>query len=393
MAEMTHDELVARADHIGKQAALEVVEAEKAGCFSLALRDLVHESQIHLLLRPKRYGGFGMGPRTFSEVVRTVATYNASAAWLTYFTALHEQWVAFLPPAGRKEIHDTDGFVADIFFPCGQIEYVDGGVIMSGEWKFGSGVLWDEWIGLGAIVEVQGYEADGPQPSLVTVKTSEIEIVHDWDVFGLRGTGSNGVKVDRIFVPWRRVLPLQAVKNTGLPVGGEYDDDEPIYRIPFMPHFCVGFGAISVGAIQSVGRNLKTRIEQRERMLYGVKEWESPIAQRNLGELLVKIASIEALHERYVQQLEQWNDENTPVTTEEDRNRMSAWRSEICSQASQVGFRAMEMLGGMAAYSGDPMEIAARDLFMISIHLGQIYDDNMLSYGRTQYGLSGHPLF
>ena len=104
MSEMTHAEMVARAEYIGQQADLEIAEAELKGGFSLALRDVVHKAQIHKLLRPKRYGGFGMGARTFSEVVRVVAQRNASAAWLVYFTALHEQWVAYLDPKGRQEI-------------------------------------------------------------------------------------------------------------------------------------------------------------------------------------------------------------------------------------------------------------------------------------------------
>jgi hypothetical protein len=29
---------------------------------------------------------------------------------------------------------------------------------------------------------------------------------------------------------------------------------------------------------------------------------------------------------------------------------------------------------------------------MLLIHVGQLYDDNMLSYGRAEYGLTGHPL-
>ena len=170
------------------------------------------------------------------------------------------------------------------------------------------------------------------------------------------------------------------------------DNPEPIYRIPFMPLFCVGFGAIAVGTCQRVLTDLKRRIRERQRVLYGVKEWESPIAQRNLADLLVKLDGIEALHERYVQDLERWQAANNPLISAEDSNRMGAWRSSICRQGSEIAFRAFEMLGGMAAYKGDPIEIAARDLFMVLIHVGQIYDDNMLAYGRTQYGLSGHPL-
>jgi len=52
----------------------------------------------------------------------------------------------------------------------------------------------------------------------------------------------------------------------------------------------------------------------------------------------------------------------------------------------------MNLLSASATGSGDPLETAVRDAFMVYIHLGQIYEDNLMSYGRTQFGLSGHPL-
>ncbi|HAC33326.1 MAG TPA: acyl-CoA dehydrogenase, partial [Gammaproteobacteria bacterium] len=141
-----------------------------------------------------------------------------------------------------------------------------------------------------------------------------------------------------------------------------------------------------------VVKDLKQRIHSRERVLYGMKEWESPIAQRNLADVMVKLDNAVALHERYIEQVEAWVVAGTVTVPDNDSNRMNAWRSSIGKTTSDICFRALELLGGMAANSGDPLEIAARDLFMIAIHLGQIYEDNMIAYGRTEYGLSGHPL-
>lgn len=389
--EITHDEAISRADLIGRQAALEIGEAERTGCFSLELRDLVHQHEFHKMLRPKRYGGFEIDGRTFSDIVRTVAYYNASAAWLVYFTILHEQWVAFLDPKGRQEIYDSDGFTADIFFPIGSVEYVEGGVKLSGQWNFGSGVLWDDWIGLGAIVDVPDSEF-GKQPCLVAVNTKEIEVVRNWNPLGLRGTGSHGVKADGVFVPWHRVLPLVQVKQTTRPLGGDWEPEAPIYRVPFMPLFCVGFGAIAVGVAQRVVAETKRRIQERQRVLYGVKDWESPISQRNVAELITRLHAVESMQERYVQQLQAWDAANTPVVSEAEKNAPNAWRAWICREASDMAITALDMLGGAAAYTGDPLEIAARDLIMVRLHVGQLYDDNMLAYGRTEYGMSGHPL-
>ena len=388
MAVVTHGEWIKRAELIGQKAEPMVAEAEETGCFSLELRDYVHELEMHKALRPVQYGGSGIGAFTFSEIVRTIANYNGSAAWLVYFVILHEQWVAFLDEKGRQEVYDSDRLTGDIFMPLGQIEYVDGGVKMSGQWSFGSGVLWNDWMGLGAIVQVPG---EDPQPCLVNVEKSQLEVIKDWNPFGLRGTGSHSVKVEDVFVPWHRILPVLNVKNKGVPVGGHYSD-EPIFRVPFMAMFCVGFPAISTGLAQRVGRDLKTRIEARQRILYNMKESESPIAQRNLAEVMVRIDAIEAMNTRYVDQLEEWIEAGTAVVLDEERNKMGAWRSHIGKEASDLAFHAMNLLGASATGSGDPLETAARDAFMVYIHLGQIYEDNMMAYGRTQFGLSGHPL-
>ncbi len=388
MAIVTHEEWIRRAHLIGEKAEPMVADAEKMGCFSLELRDYVHKLEMYKALRPVQYGGSGIAAFTFSEIVRTIANYNGSAAWIVYFVILHEHWVAFLDEKGRQEVYDSDGLVGDIFMPLGQVEYVDGGVNLSGQWSFGSGVLWDEWMGLGAIVQVPGEE---PQPCLLNVNKAQYQVIEDWNPFGLRGTGSHSVRVEDVFVPWHRMLPVVNAKNKSEPVGGYYSD-EPIFRAPFMPFFAMGFPSISTGIAQRVTRDLKTRIEDRQRILFNMKECESPIAQRNLADVMTKLDAIEAMNKRYVDQLEEWIEANTPIVDEAEKNKMGAWRSYICKESSDLAFQVMRLLAASATGSGDPVEIAARDAFMLSIHLTQIYEDNMLSYGRTQFGLSGHPL-
>jgi len=98
------------------------------------------------------------------------------------------------------------------------------------------------------------------------------------------------------------------------------------------------------------------------------------------------------LHERYVKQLDDWCIAGTTTATPLEDSRMGAWRSSIAKTAAQTGFRALELLGGAAAYKGDIVEVFARDLMMVSIHVTQLYEDHMMYYGRAQYGLSAHPL-
>jgi alkylation response protein AidB-like acyl-CoA dehydrogenase len=208
----------------------------------------------------------------------------------------------------------------------------------------------------------------------------------------LRGSGSKGIKVNDVFVPWHRVLPVAAAKKNNTPIGGEYDPQEPVYRVPFMPAFTLGFGAISLGGMQRLQKELHTRIRARQRVLLGGQEWESPVAQRNFGEVVTQIEQAEALHERYIKQLEDWCAEGKTACTPQEENRLGAWRSMVARTGMQIGFRTLELLGGAATYKGDIVEVFSRDLVMVSLQVGQAYEDHMMFYGRAQYGLSGHPL-
>ncbi|MCK9989443.1 MAG: acyl-CoA dehydrogenase family protein [Rugosibacter sp.] len=392
---LTHDEAIKRAHHVGKVAEAELFEADANNSYSSKLKDAMHEAGFHRLLRPKRYGGYGLGHRTLLEVVRIVSQYSVSGGWLTLFMPAHECWVAMLPPKGREEIFTKDKFVADILYPIGTVEYVDGGVRLSGQWRWGSGVEMCEWIGLGAIVDLPGDLfgiEGGPQPCLVTIKVSEGKIIRDWKAFGLNATGSHSVSVENVFVPWHRVCPLAAIKKNTVPIGGEFDPEEAVYRTPFGPAFAIGFATIALGGIQRLQRELHERLRNRQRVVLGMKEWESPVAQRNLGELTTQVETAEAIHERAVQQIESWTREGRTSASEYEQARVAAWRCSVGKIAGQVGLRTLELLGGAAAYRGDLVEVFARDIFMMSIHFGQAYEDHMMFYGRSQYGLSAHPL-
>jgi len=390
LAPKTHEEFIKHAQQIGALAEAEVNDSEQNAGFSEAFPQLIRAGHLNRLLRPRQYGGYGMGPRTFAEVIRTVARHSSAAAWLTYFIPLHEQWVSFLHPEARQEIFASDGFIADIFSPIGRIEYVEGGVRISGQWNWGSGILFCEWVGLGAIVDVPGH--GGPQPCLVTVNKSQFEVIRNWASFGLRGTGSHAVKVENVFVPWKMILPVISAKKTLTPVGGDYDPTEPIYRQPFMPSFLLGFIAIALGGAERITEELINRTHKRERVIFGAKEWESPVSQRNIAEIDAKRLSIERAYNSYIGRLEECVASGQAILSEREENQMGVTRATAVREASELALRAFELLAGAAAYQGDPIERFARDLFMVRIHIAQIYEDHLVAYGRTIYGLSGHPL-
>ncbi|WP_411502375.1 acyl-CoA dehydrogenase family protein [Brevibacillus centrosporus] len=384
--------LLASAEAIGRLAEEESKEADKNARFSDRVAQAIKEAQIHKLLRPKRYDGLSVTPRVFEKVIRIVARHSVAAAWLTYFYPIHEAWVSHLPPQGREEIFGQGGLVADVFTPIGRAERDGNGYRLYGQWKFASGVLWADWIGLGALVEFP--DSEGPEPCLLAVHKSDVKVVENWDTLGLRATGSNEVVVDGAWVPLHRILPIARVVRTGKPIGGDADEDEPIYRMPFFTWFLVGFPAIAVGGADRVLDIFRERTEKRIRVYQmGAKERDAPSSQRLLAELRTQLDAAEALVDRYVGQLESWMKEGKTLVSEEERERMFAWRAQTAKMSAEIAPRAMLALGGTAFFKGDPVELFTRDLLTVASHTTHMYEDALAAYGRTMFGQPGHPIW
>src|SRR5690606_5927698 len=79
-----------------------------------------------------------------------------------------------------------------------------GGFRFSGKWKFSSGSVHCKWILLGGLV---GDPAAKDYRTFLLPK-SDYRIVDTWHVLGLKGTGSQDVVVEDVFVPEYRVHNL-----------------------------------------------------------------------------------------------------------------------------------------------------------------------------------------
>src|SRR5699024_4614671 len=146
-------ELIERAREIGKLAEKHAIQTDLNRELPQEVIDKIIEAGFTRVHRPKEYGGQILDYHTFGDIIRTVANYNISAAWITYFAIIHYIWAEFLSKEGCNEIFNTDDLLADVLATVGEVTNdEDGeGYRLSGHWNFCSGVLWSDWIGLGAV--------------------------------------------------------------------------------------------------------------------------------------------------------------------------------------------------------------------------------------------------
>ncbi|KZE38995.1 acyl-CoA dehydrogenase [Bhargavaea cecembensis] len=377
------DQLMEGAEKVGQLAEQEARLAEERATVSENVVNLMKETGISRMMLPKEYGGPQVDLKTFAKIVRKVANYNISAAWLTYLYPLHNMIPSFLPKEGRDEIANQGGLIADIFAAIGTAEPEGDGFRISGKWGFVSGVLHSDWTGVGVMIQFP--DKDKPEFCLPVLKTSEIEIIENWDTFGLRGTGSNMVVADNVYVPKERILRVEPAETTRRPPEENYDKDYPFYGVPFFPAFYLGFPYMALGGAERILKEFKEATEKRVRLMDGVRESESPRSQRVIAELMTEFHQAEGLMEKYMDLLIDF-EKNGSVTPNAEFFALRTKAIKICVD---ISVRALLTLGGSALYKGGPMELFLRDILSVATHKTSLYEDAVAAYGKELFGFDG----
>lgn len=192
--------LAAVADAADTLAAAAAGE-EEAGRLSDASVDALYGAGVLAMKAPACLGGGEADPVTQFEVLEAVSAVNASAGWCSMVGATSLGMPgAFLPDEGVANMFGGSRLPrgAIVIMPAGVATRVDGGYRVSGRWSFASGIHHAEWIT--ATARIVG--EDGSVEIVMLVFPAIEATLHDnWQVAGLKGTGSCDFTVEDLFVP------------------------------------------------------------------------------------------------------------------------------------------------------------------------------------------------
>ncbi|MDQ0429269.1 3-hydroxy-9,10-secoandrosta-1,3,5(10)-triene-9,17-dione monooxygenase [Planomicrobium stackebrandtii] len=387
---LNREELLEKAKGIGLIAEKYASEAEKNAKLSEEVIEKIKEAQFHKLLRPKEYGGQDLDYFTFGEMIRTIAYHSVPAAWLSYFFVIHETWPAFLPKESRDLLFNQGGLMADVFAPVGKVTDDGEGYRLSGQWNFCSGVLWSDWIALGAVAKLK--DRSEPEYSMYIVHKDDVKIINNWDTLGLRGTGSNGVLVDNVYIPPNRVFKMARVM-AGEGLGEDnYDPDYQIANVPYMQFFLMGFQFIQIGGVERLLDIFQSKTENRIRIFNnGQNEKEAASSQRVLAEMKIQLSALKGLSNEYVEKLTYYQKNSMVTLEEEEREKLFATRGYVAKSAAEMALRVMLTLGGNSVFKTDPTEMFLRDLITVAVHPTHLYEDSLAAYGKSIFGFKGNP--
>ncbi|MEV0697249.1 acyl-CoA dehydrogenase family protein [Saccharopolyspora sp. NPDC050389] len=161
----------------------------------------VHDSGVLKIGIPRELGGYEFSPRQQLETVAQLSYLDASVAW----TCMALQLVtgttaAYVGPAAAAELFpDVAGgrfaLMAGQGTRFGTAKRVDGGFRVSGRWQFASGIA------LASHVHAAAWCAETEQALICTFPKEQATLIDNWDVLGLRSTGSIDYTGEDVFVP------------------------------------------------------------------------------------------------------------------------------------------------------------------------------------------------
>ena len=193
-----------------------VIEAEadavdEATTLTPRVVEAITESGLFKLTTPREFGGVEAHPSTIIDVCEEMAFADGSVGWAYAQNITVGAYAAYVAPEfGRKLAAARTA--AGMFAPMGIAVPADGGYRVSGSYKFGSGSSYADYIGGGATVLRDGQPVEMPgggPPILAFVLPAERVVMKgNWDVMGLRGTGSFDFEVPEQFVGADACFPL-----------------------------------------------------------------------------------------------------------------------------------------------------------------------------------------
>jgi 3-hydroxy-9,10-secoandrosta-1,3,5(10)-triene-9,17-dione monooxygenase len=360
-------------------------EAEVLRQIPQATIDDVWASGYLSAFRTLHFGGPGLGLSALANGARIMAHGCASTAWTMVFLAQHTWMFAKANLELQTELlgGDRPGMQAGALGRLGVAVPVDGGYRVTAKSDWNSGVMHAEWVNCKAVIE------GDDQVMMVVMPTAEVVIEDVWNTAGLRGTGSNTIVVEDLFVPARRVQASQEFLGNKAHLVHE---GEPWASYPFVPVAMCTLSAVALGAAESAVEEFRGLLERRTLAFSGgAKQVDQPMSQLRLGEAVSTLRVAQTMWHAMVARIIERCETGGELTPQE--------RVGIRLDAAHVVHTCRRLLddvimpsaGGSSYFFNSPLQRIQRDIEVLKGHAMFDWDRIALLAGRTELGMPPAP--
>ena len=195
--------------------------------------NLLFEHKLFKCFLSEKVNGLGLTiPQTLS-IIEEASCLNGSLGWLiqignggNYFLTNFEE------KTGLDLFSKKNVVIAGSGTATCNATLVDGGVIVSGKWKFCSG---SEYATLFTVTFKMG---DSEVIKSGIIPREHIKILEDWKTFGMKNTSTNSIEIENVFIPNEHIFSVYEKKSF---------IDEPAFNLPFIIYAQAFFISVAFG--------------------------------------------------------------------------------------------------------------------------------------------------
>ncbi|MFT3695656.1 MAG: acyl-CoA dehydrogenase family protein [Kofleriaceae bacterium] len=382
---ITSEELIRRATGLVPMLRANAQKADRERRMPRENLAALEQTEILRATRPLQHGGSEMDTMTKIRVMSELARGDGSTAWVALLYSDGNYLVSLFPDEVQAEIFaDPHARITATLIPAGMAKKDGDGFRVTGRWPFNTGCLDAQYVVQPAVIEL---EAGAPEVCLFLMSYKDMTIVDDWYVSGLRGTGSNTVAGEHVFVPESRMLRLRDAKwGAHRSVANK---DKVLYRTGPIPYVLSSACTVMPGLAKAAMELFLEKLPTRGPIAYTgyPQKAEAPVTHQLLGEAALKIRAAEHLMVDIGELVGNHADRGLPYELTE---LPSAWG--MLGYLSKLSLEAIELIrmasGAHGIFDNQAIQIVFRDAAALSTHGVLMPSTGIEHYGRALAGLT-----
>ena len=322
--------------------------------------DALRDAGVFRISSPRAVGGMEADPLLEMEVFEAVTRISPGAGWNTFVGALHTAFpAAYLSDEATEAMFGGDewGIVAGQMQPMGLARDVDGGMVVNGRYSWGSGISHASWV-LGGVRMDRG---DGTPSGfrVFVVPKAQVNVLDNWHVVGVSGSGSYDYAVEDVFVPdafWFDFLS-PTIRRGG-----------PRYAPPIGQQLTSAHCGFALGAGERALEEITMLAIAKQRTLSSTKIAERSTFQHELGHAYARLS---AARDHAANALGELGRQRATGTAVSDvlATEVRAASTLATEVALDVALLAMRHGGGGAVRLDSPIQRLTRELLVAQSHI------------------------
>lgn len=210
------ESLLRRIEKIGPVLEANAAENEELGKLNPSTMEALLPLRMSHIFAAESIGGAQLSPTQGLRLIDAITYHSGAAGWVSMVHAcIGAMSAAFLPDTAISRLFggEVDHRFSGQGTPTGMLKKVEGGYLLNGKWSYASGIYHATFTHTAALLDDgNGQPAKDENGNVIVLcahaPVEDHDLLGNWNVLGLRGTGSIDYGAKDVFIAEDMVFPI-----------------------------------------------------------------------------------------------------------------------------------------------------------------------------------------